>query len=386
MTNLVVRQTDNPAKFVITTSQTNKQIINNILEKAFGDSVEISSVEVQEIVTSAVIDAFHGKLQLLEDLKPTIVSVEQITNNVVDKLPELGDYLDGIKIAFRVDRPVTLAEMNGRFTSLRDKPDMKELSWFKYQITGMDLTADSDKPMTDFIYVSVPQDAGYRQLTDDEWTSFTENETAKVKAAAELTTSLSKVTQFAPSIGSESRTRAVMAIVLSLLAMMAYLWIRFGDLRYGLGAIASLAHDVCVALGLIMISAILASTPIGQKLLIADFKIDLAIIAALLTLVGYSVNDTIVVYDRIRENKGRLSVLTKELINDSINQTLSRTLLTSFTTFLVVIIMYIFGGSGFRGFNYVMTTGIIIGTYSSIAIAAPLLLFGNKKTRKAPKQ
>jgi SecD/SecF fusion protein len=386
MTNLIVKQTDNPAKFVITTSQTNKQIIKSILEKAFGDSVEISEPQVVEIVTSAVIDAFHGKLQMLENLNPVIVSVQRVTNNIVDNVPELGDYLDGIKIDFKVDRPVTLAEMNSRFTSLRDKPDMKELNWFKYQVTGKDFSADSNKPMTDFVYVSVPQDAGYRQLSDEEWASFTENETAKVKAAAEMKTSLSRVTQFAPSVGSESRTRAVMAIVLSLLAMMAYLWIRFGDLRYGLGAIVALAHDVCVALGLIMISAILASTPIGQKLLIADFKIDLAIVAALLTLVGYSVNDTIVVYDRIRENKGRLSVLTKELINDSINQTLSRTLLTSFTTFLVVIIMYIFGGSGFRGFNYVMTTGIVIGTYSSIAIAAPLLLFGNRKTRKAPKQ
>jgi SecD/SecF fusion protein len=386
MTNLVVKATANPAQFAITTSQTNKQIINNILEKAFGEDVEISTPEVSEIVTSAVIDAFHGKLQLLENLNPTIVSTQRITNDVVDKMPELGDYLDGLKIEFKVDRPVTLAEMNGRFISLRDKPDMKELSWFKYQITGTDLAADSNQEMTDFVYVSVPQDAGYRQLTDEELASFTANETTKVTAAAELKTSLSRVTQFAPSIGSESRTRAVMAIVLSLIAMMGYLWVRFGDLRYGLGAIAALAHDVCIALGLIMATAFLASTPIGQKLLIADFKIDLAIIAALLTLVGYSVNDTIVVYDRIRENKGKLSVLTKDIVNDSINQTLSRTLLTSFTTLIVVVIMYIFGGSGFRGFNYVMTTGIIIGTYSSIAIAAPLLLFGNKKMRKAPKQ
>ncbi|MCE5339676.1 MAG: protein translocase subunit SecD [Planctomycetaceae bacterium] len=378
MTNLVVKATDDPAKFVLTTSQTNKQIINNILSKAFGDKVEISTPELAETVTSAVIDAFHGKLQLLENLNPTIVSTESITNDVVDKIPELGDYLDGIKIEFKVDRPVTLDEMNNRFTSLRDKPDMKDIAWFKYQITGPDFAADSNKPMTDFVYVSVPQDAGYRQLAEGEWASFAANEKTKVTAAAELKTSLSRVTQFAPSIGSESRTRAVMAIVLSLIAMMAYLWIRFGDLRYGLGAIVSLAHDVCIALGFIMFSAFLSTTFIGQKLLVADFKIDLAIVAALLTLVGYSVNDTIVVFDRIRENKGKLSILTDELINDSINQTLSRTILTSFTTFLVVIIMYIFGGSGFRGFNYVMTIGIVVGTYSSIAIAAPLLVLGHK--------
>jgi len=379
MTNLVVRTTDNPAKFVITTSQTNKQTIGNILKLAFEDKAEISDPVVAETVTSAVIDAFHGKLQLLENLDPAIVSTEHITSDVIDKTPELGDYLDGIKIEFKVNRAVTLNEMNNRFTSLRDKPDMKDIAWYKYQITGTDLSVeDSNKPLTDFIFVSIPQDAGYRQLTGDEWANFVSNETTKVTSATQLKTSLSRVTQFAPSIGNESKTRAVIAIVLSLIAMMIYLWVRFGDLRYGIGAIISLIHDVCVATGFIMISAYLSTTSIGQKLLIGDFIIDLAIVAALLTLVGYSVNDTIVVFDRIRENKGKLASITPQLINDSINQTLSRTILTSFTTFLVVIIMYIWGGPGFRGFNYVMTIGIIVGTYSSIAIAAPLLLFGKQ--------
>jgi SecD/SecF fusion protein len=386
MTNLIVKTTDNPAKFVLTTSQTNKQVISNILKTAFGNKAEVSEPVIAETVTSAVIDAFHGKLQLLENLNPKIISTERITGEIVDKTPELGDYLDGVQIDFKVDRPVTLKEMNNRFTSLRDKPDMKDITWYKYQVTGPDFNiADNNTPMSDFIFVSVPQDAGYRQLSQDEWSSFVSNETKKVTLAAELKTSLSRVTQFAPSVGDESKTRAVIAIVLSLVAMMIYLWVRFGDLRYGIGAIASLMHDVCVALGFIMISAFLSTTAIGHKLLIADFKIDLAIVAALLTLVGYSVNDTIVVFDRIRENKGKLTKLTPQLINDSINQTLSRTILTSFTTFLVVIIMYIWGGPGFRGFNYVMTIGIIVGTYSSIAIAAPLLILGKKLTNASKK-
>jgi SecD/SecF fusion protein len=169
--------------------------------------------------------------------------------------------------------------------------------------------------------------------------------------------------------------------VLSLIAMVIYLWVRFGDLRYGIGAIISLSHDVFIALGLIVTSAYLANTVIGQKLLIGDFKIDLSMIAAILTLVGYSVNDTIVVYDRIRENKGKLSKLTPAIINDSINQTLSRTILTSFTTLLAVLIMYIWGGPGFRGFTYVVTIGIAVGTYSSIAIAAPILILGKQKAK-----
>ena len=102
--------------------------------------------------------------------------------------------------------------------------------------------------------------------------------------------------------------------------------------------------------------------------------VDLPMVAALLTVIGYSVNDTIVVFDRIRENRGKLKTVTGECINNSINQTLSRTLLTSFTTFIVVSIMYVWGGPGIKAFNFALMTGIIIGTYSSVAIASPLLL------------
>lgn len=109
-------------------------------------------------------------------------------------------------------------------------------------------------------------------------------------------------------------------------------------------------------------------------LLIQDFKLNLSIVAAFLTLIGYSVNDTIIVFDRIRESQSRHKELSSSLINDSINQTLSRTIITSISTFLVMIIMYIFGGEGVRGFSYVMILGIMFGTYSSIAIASPLLL------------
>ncbi|UCE99742.1 MAG: protein translocase subunit SecDF, partial [Planctomycetota bacterium] len=157
-------------------------------------------------------------------------------------------------------------------------------------------------------------------------------------------------------------------------------WVRFGNARYGLAAIVALVHDVCITLGAVTACTYLAATPIGQKLLVGDFKINLAIIAAFLTLIGYSLNDTIVVFDRIRENRRKAS-LNPQIITNSINQTISRTILTSFTTFIVVLIMYIFGGQGLRGFTFAIGFGIIVGTYSSIAIAAPLLLLGSK-TRK----
>jgi SecD/SecF fusion protein len=140
------------------------------------------------------------------------------------------------------------------------------------------------------------------------------------------------------------------------------------------------------AIGLIGISHYLVVyTPIGSWLLLDDFKLDLPAVAALLTLIGYSVTDTIVVFDRIREVRGKSPELTPEMINESVNQTLSRTLLTSFTTFLVVIVLYLGGGEGVHLFSFVMVVGVIIGTYSSIFVASPLLLIlgeGRQKQRE----
>src|SRR5204863_6778568 len=118
----------------------------------------------------------------------------------------------------------------------------------------------------------------------------------------------------------------------------------------------------------------LHAVPGMNHLGIEDFKIDLAAVAALLTLVGYSVSDTIVVFDRIREVRGKNPTLTPEMINDSVNQTLSRTILTAATVFLVSIVLYAFGGEGVHLFAFVMVMGVLVGTYSSVFVAAPLLL------------
>jgi SecD/SecF fusion protein len=114
-------------------------------------------------------------------------------------------------------------------------------------------------------------------------------------------------------------------------------------------------------------------------LLIEPFRINLTMVAAVLTVMGYSMNDTVVVFDRIRENRGRLGLVSRHVINDSINQTLSRTLLTGGTTILTIFVMYVFGGSGIHGFTFALLVGIVVGTYSSIAIASPILLLGQAR-------
>ena len=187
---------------------------------------------------------------------------------------------------------------------------------------------------------------------------------------------------FDPALAADTKARALWAIVASWVAILAFLWFRFGSWTFGLAAVFCLIHDLCFTLGAIAVCHYLYDNPFGHLLQLHDFKIDLAAVAALLTLVGYSVNDTIVVFDRIREVRGKSPVLTAGMINDSVNQTLSRTVLAALTVFLVVVVLYFFGGEGVHLFSFVMVMGVLVGTYSSIYIAAPLLLiFGEGKPK-----
>ncbi|MCA9232272.1 MAG: protein translocase subunit SecD [Planctomycetales bacterium] len=184
-------------------------------------------------------------------------------------------------------------------------------------------------------------------------------------------------------IAGDMKTKAIAAIVISLVGIVAYIWFRFQRVVYGLAAVVALIHDVLVTLGMIALSAfVVSSIPgIAEALLIEKFQISLPIVAAFLTIIGYSLNDTIVVFDRIREVKGKSPNLTSEIVNNSINQTLSRTMLTSATTLLSVILLYVLGGDGIHGFAFSLVVGVIVGTYSSIFIASPALLWMSRQSQ-----
>jgi len=179
---------------------------------------------------------------------------------------------------------------------------------------------------------------------------------------------------FDSQLAAETQARALYAILASWGAILCYLWFRFGNWTFGLAAVLCLVHDICMTLGMIVVAHWFHVLGIGWILGFSDFKLDLAAIASLLTLIGYSVNDTIVVFDRIREVRGKNPALTTEMINESINGTLSRTILTSVITLLTVLVLYIFGGEGVHLFSYIMVVGVILGTFSSIFVASPLLL------------
>ncbi len=183
-----------------------------------------------------------------------------------------------------------------------------------------------------------------------------------------------------PTLGSELRRKAVIALVLVLIAIIAFVSYAFRAISkasipswvFGIGAIVALAHDVIIIVGIFIL--------LGQ---FWDVQIDAYFVTALLTILGFSVNDTIVVYDRIREGlKHRAKKSFRDIINESINATIVRSLNTSFTTLLVLTALFLFGGDSIRYFVLALICGVIVGTYSSIFIASPLLLLGQKILKK----
>ena len=168
-----------------------------------------------------------------------------------------------------------------------------------------------------------------------------------------------RVENVGPKVSAELLKSGIIAIALSLAAMLFYIWVRF-EWQFSLGAILALFHDVIITLGLFSLF---------------NLEINLSIVAAVLTIVGYSMNDTVVIYDRVRENLKKFSdIKIFELTNISINETLSRTIITSVTTLIALISIYLFGGEILKGFSLAMIVGVIFGTYSSIYIANPILV------------
>ena len=183
--------------------------------------------------------------------------------------------------------------------------------------------------------------------------------------------SFRRVESVGPKVSAELLNSGIIAIALSLAAMLFYIWIRF-EWQFSLGAIFALFHDVVLTLGIFSLFSL---------------EINLSIVAAVLTIVGYSMNDTVVIFDRVRENLNKFSdIKIFDLTNISINETLSRTIITSVTTLLALVSIYIFGGEILKGFSLAMILGVIFGTYSSIYIANPILILLNVSQKTISKE
>ncbi|MFA5784974.1 MAG: protein translocase subunit SecD, partial [Phycisphaerae bacterium] len=261
LSNLIITEgPDRDNAFIVSTSQLNKNLVAQMLRQAF-PSAQISEPQLDEVVNNAIMTAFGDLLEIRRSLEPQITSTEKITRQVTENSPELLDYLGGIEISVTLGRPVDAVELQRRFNDLHFKPEMEEATWYDYELLTPQLKplGDADN-ITEFVYVSAMPEAAERELSENEWNQFVESETGKVLAAGRLSEPLPRVTQVNPSIGAEAKQRAMIAMLLSFAAIVIYIWVRFGNIRYGLAAIASLVHDVVISLGAVTVCTYIAST------------------------------------------------------------------------------------------------------------------------------
>ncbi|MGB0715793.1 MAG: protein translocase subunit SecD [Phycisphaerae bacterium] len=345
---------DSGLSFEIVTIETNRELVKTALLAAMGDDLEVQRALQFDFVND---DEF---------LNESYFVVETDDNYLSDVIGggaqyDVRRYRGGVAVQVKLsddENPIKLDEMERRLRehTLQVKADVGRTMETAVFPQG---AGSAEAGYRSFAFLAVDESLLFDEVGEELW----KDALAKpyhdhVEGALASEKSLSKVVQFAPQIADQARNRALFAIVLALAAIVAYLSLRFGTKEYGLAAIVALVHDVSITVGLVTL---------------AGYRVDLPMIAAILTVIGYSLNDTIVVFDRIRENRGKIGKLKANTINGSINQTLSRTLLTSITTFIAVSIMFFFGGEGVAGFSFALLIGVIVGTYSSIGIATPML-------------
>jgi preprotein translocase subunit SecF len=245
------------------------------------------------------------------------------------------DFRGGIMMEIRTPNAADIGELRGRLSSLG-------LGEVQLQTFGND---------TDVLIRIESQPGGEKGL---------QRAVGLVKDALGAELDYRRVETVGPKVGGELIEAGIVAVLLALSAMLLYIWFRF-EWQFGVGAVVALTHDVVLTIGIFALLGL---------------EFNLSTVAAILTIAGYSINDTVVVYDRVRENLRKYKSMDLDaLLNLSINDTLSRTLLTSVTTLLALLALFLFGGEVIKGFSFAMIWGVIVGTYSSIWIAVPLLIY-----------
>ena len=368
--------------FTIATLVSDAEVVSEAVKTAFADVLDTTS-SIDFTGAGRSVDQAGGLVEPVTSSDLAAVLDDPTAQG------DAGEYLGGVAMVLENLTPAaSLDDLTDRIRRMRRQPDFAQLGYRDFRVIGLDRAGvnDANEPVYSRVAV-LSRDGMTDYSTDragfDAADGLAATEWKLVQDALATDSSLASVTKFDAQVSGTMQQQALAAMILSVLVVIAYIALRFGSFRYGLAAIVALVHDVAAAVGLLAICGWLYGQTWAQAFLLDDFKINLAIVAAILTLIGYSLNDTIIVFDRIRENKGRLPEPTPQIVNDSINQTISRTVLTSGTTLLAVGTLYLFGGPGVHGFAFAMLIGVFVGTYSSFAIAAPLLLIGGGKT-KAP--
>jgi len=359
---------------VKTTSTKSDQILDAIVDK-FADVME-----QQPALRFTGSDADGAKAPIYR------VTTGDLGTNIGSTLVQarnVGDSIGGVAIVLDdITPPIPLATLQRRLEAERGNADFADTLARKRAIvvTSGDVNAVKSA-------VVVVSDENLRVFDNEaRWTEQLANrEWDLIAAALTQAQTPASVVIFSPAIAESFRAQAIVASSLSFVLISIYIWIRFKSLRFSLAALIALVHDVVVVIICIAVCQMLyqhaATETIAQSLGLLPFRIDLNMIAALLTIAGYSLNDTIVIMDRIRETKGKSAEADYHMINTAVNQTLSRTVITGGSTFFACIALYVLGGEGMRPFAFALTVGLVVGTYSSVGIAAPMVWSG--KRRKA---
>ncbi len=338
---------------------------------------------------AAIVDGFQDIVESRPALRYASSDVEKIDESAsVHQIlePSLGAnigrpdvqnsvsrFIGGVAVVMSgFDPPPTRQNLQRRLDYMRGDPTFSGAALKRtHELIVLDGTNDAVKSA-----VLVAHDPSVNLFEDEaRWKAdFAQNEWNLVRAALTTPTVLASVNSFSPAVAQSFRATAIVSVVLSFLLILIYIWVRFGSVRYSMAAIVPLVHDVLATIGLIAFAEILYDhVPAAAALGIRPFKIDMGLVAAIMAIIGYSLNDTIIILDRIRENRGKLVHASKEIINNSISQTLSRTLITVGTTVVALLVLFLLGGEGVASFSYALLCGMIVGTYSSIGIAAPIV-------------
>jgi len=368
--------------FVIKTTVYEQDVVETAIVESFGDLLDIPRIV-----------RFEGSDLSADQAPPVYPIVNDSLGEAINR-PAVRTNVrryrgSGVAVVLdNLDPPMPTEEIRKRLDIKRRSPEFESLLGRTSTIVGITRAAEgspqgppqgSPQGPPAYSEVAVVIDgavAGVSYYDDpDRWKVLVaDREWDLIRGALTEPPTLDQITTISPTVAEQFRATALVSIGLSLLGILAYIWVRFGSFRYSAAAVVALVHDVCVTLGLLSLTHYVYDSALGRILLIEPFKIDMGVIAALLTIIGYSLNDTIIVMDRIRENRGKLALATADVVNRSINSTISRTLLTSGTTLLALVIMYFEGGTGIRPFAFAMLCGIMVGTYSSIGVASPMVL------------
>ncbi len=351
-------------RFTIRTTITDEPALREAVVKAFGDVVESKPA-----IRYDGSDSGSSAANVYPIADPRLganIGRPEVENDV-------GAYLGGGALMLsNLDPPPTRASLEARLNHMRNDPtyssDALRREHVLVILDGSDEAVRSAAVVVyDSRYSVFEDEARWRvKVADHEW--------RMAHDALAVPTVLAGLNSFSPAIAASFRAQAIVAILLSFVLISIYVWVRFGSVRYSLAAVLPVVHDSLVAVGFVALAEVLYEhVPFLAAIGIRPIKIDLGLVAAIMTIIGYSLNDTIVILDRIRENRGKLAYATKDVINNSINQTMSRTVVTAGLALLSLFVLFFVGGEGIASFAYTMIVGMVVGTYSSIAIAAPIV-------------